>query len=65
MFGVPPPQEEARRHQDKIQKRGAEREEFFAMVHKKIELPQAMKIKDARDAREAEWKKLEAWDITK
>ena len=63
-----PNKDAARSHQDKIGESSTASIFFFAMVHKPIPLPKAMKIPAARAAIDKEWDKLEkvpAWDLKK
>jgi len=54
-----------RRHQERIASAGTSSTTHYAMVHKPIPLPVAMRIPEAREALDAEWTKLEkfAWDL--
>ena len=57
----------SRKHQDHIASKGTSSEDLYAMVHKPIPIPAAMKIPKAREAIDIEWDKLEkkrkAWDL--
>ena len=55
-----------RAHQDKLGAAYKCSEDWFAMVHKPVPMNEAMQIKDAKDAVDAEWNKLigkGAWDL--
>jgi len=55
-------------HVERIAPRGHASEEWFACVHTPLPIPKALQIPAAREALEAEWRKLEskkAWDVSK
>ena len=55
-----------RQHEDHIAPAGYVSETYYAMVHKPIPIPKAMKIPDALKAVNKEWEKLEsipAWNV--